>query len=264
MKAFTGFLLASLLAAAAWGQRAEPLPKELEGVGIEERPDARVPLQAQFVDEDGREVTLAEAMAGKPTILALVYYRCPMLCGLLLQGLLQGLKELPATVGDGFQVVTISIDPLETPTLARLKKQSYLAEYGRPGAAAGWRFLTGKEPQIRAVADSVGFHYKWNQERGEYAHGAAIFVLSPEGKLARTLYGVLFEPRALKLALAEAREGKSSVGEQILLYCFHYDANQGRYVVAATRLMRLGGLATALTLGAWLLLSWGRSKREGS
>ncbi len=264
MKAFTGFLAASLLAAAAWGQRAEPLPKELEGVGIEERPGAQVPLQARFVDEDGREVTLAEVMGGKPTILALVYYRCPMLCGLVLQGLLQGLKELPATVGDGFQVVTISIDPLETPTLAKLKKQTYLAEYGRPGAGAGWRFLTGKEPQIRAVADSVGFHYKWNEERGEYAHGAAIFVLSPEGKLARTLYGVLFEPRALKLALAEAREGRSSFGEEILLYCFHYDANQGRYVVAATRLMRLGGLATAVTLGSWLLVSWRRSKRGGS
>jgi protein SCO1/2 len=167
-------------------------------------------------------------------------------------------------VGEEFQVLTISIDPLETPTLAKLKKQTYLAEYGRPAAAAGWRFLTGKEKDIRAVADSLGFYYKWNEERGEYAHGAGIFVLTPQGKLARTLYGVLFPPRTLKLALSEAREGKSSVGDKILLYCFHYDANEGRYVVAANRIMRLGGLATMLTLGTWLFVAWKKGKREGS
>jgi len=263
MKRLLACLVATVFVTPLAAQRAEPLPKELEGVGIEERPGAQVPLDAVFFDEDGREVKLGELLAGRPTILALVYYRCPMLCGLVLQGLLSGLKELPATVGEGFGVVTISIDPLETPTLAKLKKQTYLGEYGRPGAAAGWRFLTGTEKDIRAVADSVGFHYKWNEERGEYAHGAGIFVLTPQGKVARTLYGVLFEPRTLKLALSEAREGKTSFGEKIVLYCFHYDANEGRYVVAATRIMRAGGLVTALGLGSWLFVAWRRSKREG-
>ncbi len=249
---------------AAWpvaAQRAEPLPKELEGVGIEERPGAQVPLDAVFLNEEGKEVRLGELLDGKPTILTLVYYRCPMLCGLVLQGVLDGLKALPATVGEDFNVVTISIDPLETPTLAKLKKQTYLSEYGRAGAAAGWRFLTGTEENIQRVANSVGFFYKWNEERQEYAHGAGIFVLTPEGKLARTLYGVLFEPRTLKLALSEAREGKSSVGEKIVLYCFHYDANEGRYVVAASRIMKAGGAITALMVGGWLLVSWRRSRR---
>lgn len=254
-------ILAVSLAVPVTAQRAEPLPEELEGVGIEDRPGAQVPLDAVFLDEEGKEVRLGELLSGKPTILALVYYRCPMLCGLVLQGLLDGLKGIPATVGDEFHVVTISIDPLETPTLARLKKQNYLAEYGRPGAAAGWRFLTGKEGEIRRVADAVGFHYKWNEQRQEYAHGAGVFVLTPEGKLARTLYGVLYEPRTLKLALSEAREGKSSLGEKIILYCFHYDANEGRYVVAASRIMRAGGALTALTLGGWLLVAWRRSRR---
>ncbi|MFN3412976.1 MAG: SCO family protein [Thermoanaerobaculum sp.] len=257
-------VLTLALAFPVGAQRAEPLPKELEGVGIEERPGAQVPLDAVFLDENGRDVRLAELLNGKPTILTLVYYRCPMLCGLVLQGVLEGLKGLPATVGDEFNVVTISIDPLETPTLAKLKKQTYLAEYGRSGAASGWHFLTGKQDQIQRVANSVGFFYKWNEERQEYAHGAGIFVLTPQGKVARTLYGVLFEPKTLKLALSEAREGKSSLGEKIILYCFHYDANEGRYVVAASRIMRAGGTLTALTLGGWLFVSWRRSRREAS
>ncbi len=265
MKLLTlNLFLALAMVAPAWAQRAEPLPKELEGVGIEERPGAQVPLNAEFFDEDGKTVRLSELFHGKPAILTLVYYRCPMLCGLVLQGVLEGLKGLPGTVGEDFNVITISIDPLETPTLAKLKKQSYLAEYGRPGAGPGWRFLTGKEEEIRKVADAVGFFYKWNPERQEYAHGAGIFVLTPNGKVARTLYGVLFEPRTLKLALSEAREGKSSLGEKIVLYCFHYDANEGRYVVAATRLMRMGGAATVLTLGGWLLVAWRRSSRRGA
>lgn len=261
MKVFTLAILSLALAVPLLAQRAEPLPKELEGVGIEERPGAQVPLDAVFFNEEGREVTLGELLGGKPTILTLVYYRCPMLCGLVLQGVLDGLKGLPATVGEEFHVVTISIDPLETPTLAKLKKQTYLGEYGRAGAAAGWHFLTGKQDQIQRVANSVGFFYKWNEERQEYAHAAGIFVLSPQGKVARTLYGVLYEPRTLKLALSEAREGKSSWGEKIVLYCFHYDANEGRYVVAASRIMRAGGAVTLLALGSWLFVSWRRSRR---
>lgn len=255
-----GFLILAL-AVPVSAQRAEPLPKELEGVGIEERPGAQVPLDALFLNEEGKEVRLGELLQDKPAILTLVYYRCPMLCGLVLQGVLDGLKGLPATVGDGFNVITVSIDPLETPTLAKLKKQTYLREYGRAGAAAGWHFLTGREEQIRRVANSVGFFYKWNEERQEYAHAAGIFVLTPEGKVARTLYGVLFETRTLKLALSEAREGKSSWGEKVILYCFHYDANEGRYVVAATRIMRAGGAVTLAVLGSWLLVSWRRSRR---
>lgn len=261
MRSLSFAFLAFLVSWNGFAARSEPLPKELEGVGIEERLGGQVPLDAVFNDEEGRPVTLGALMGQKPAILALVYYRCPMLCGLVLQGLLEGLRELPATVGDSFTVITISIDPLETPTLAKLKKQNYLAEYGRPGAASGWRFLTGSEANIRKVADSVGFYYKWNEDRQEYAHGAGIFVLTPEGKLARTLYGVVYEGKTLQLALSEAREGRSSVGEKIALYCFQYDAGEGRYVLAATRLMRATGFLTAVILGSWLFVSWRKEKR---
>lgn len=260
MRSLVFAFLALLVGWNGFAARSEPLPKELEGVGIEERLGAQVPLDTVFKDEEGRQVTLANLVGQKPAILVLVYYRCPMLCGLVLQGLLEGLREVPATVGESFNVITISIDPLETPTLAKLKKQSYLAEYGRPGAASGWHFLTGEESNIRKVADSVGFYYKWNKERQEYAHGAGIFVLTPEGKLARTLYGVVYGGKTLQLALSEAREGKSSVGEKIALYCFQYDAREGKYVLAATRLMRATGLLTVVILGSWLLVSWRRGK----
>jgi len=248
-------------AAPARAQRSEPLPKQLQGVGINERPGAQVPLGLEFAAEDGRPVKLSQFVTGKkPVILTLNYYRCPMLCGLLLSGLLDGLKELAWTPGDQFEVVTVSIDPLETPKLAMLKKESYITEFGRPAAAAGWHFLTGREPDIRALAASVGFGYRYDEERQQYAHAAGIFLLTPDGRVARVLYGVMFEPRTLKLGLTEAGEGKvGSTADQALLFCYHYDANAGRYVVAASNIMRLGGGATALVVGVWLLSAWRRS-----
>ena len=178
-------------------------------------------------------------------ILTLNYFRCPMLCKLLLNGLVEGIRGLPWTPGDQFEVITVSFDPLETHTLAMLKKEEYIGELGRPAAAAGWHFLTGTQPNIKALTDAVGFSYRYDEERQQYAHPAGIFLLTPNGRVARVLYGVVFEPKTLKLALTEAGEGKvGSAGEQILLDCFHYDANAGRYVVAAGNIMRLGGAAT--------------------
>jgi protein SCO1 len=256
--------LALSLGAPALAQRSEPLPKELEGVGITEVPGGRIPLGLTFLDEDGRTVHLSDYFAaGRPVILTLNYYRCPMLCGLMLNGLLQGLKELKWTPGREFEIVTVSIDPLETPTLAGLKKQSYMEEYARPGAAAGWHFLVGQQENITALANAVGFHYRYNEERKEYAHAAGLFVATPDGRVARYLYGVMYEPRTLRLALTEAAEGKiGTSADQLLLYCFHYDASQGRYVVAATTVMRLGGGVTALVLGTWLVAWWRRSTRR--
>ncbi len=253
--------VAAGLAPVAHAQRAEPLPKALEGVGISERPGAQVPLDLEFVAEDGQPVRLSRYVTGKrPVILTLNYYRCPMLCGLLLSGLLDGLKELAWTPGNEFEVVTVSIDPLETPKLAMLKKESYITEFGRPAAAAGWHFLTGKEKDIRALAASVGFGYRYDEERQQYAHAAGIFLLTPDGRVARVLYGVTFEPRTLRLALTEASRGKvGTTADQVLLFCYHYDANAGRYVVAASNIMRLGGAATAVIVGGWLLAAWRRS-----
>ena len=247
----------------ARAQRSEPLPKQLEGVGITEHPGARLPLDLEFTAEDGKPVLLSQYFAaGRPVILTLNYYRCPMLCGLLLNGLVDGLKELSWTPGREFEIVTVSIDPQESPKLAMLKKESYISDYGRAGAAAGWHFLTGREANIRALADAVGFHYRWDEEQQQFAHPAGIFIATPDGRIARYLYGVLFEPKTLRLSLAEASNGRvGTTTDQFLLYCFHYDANAGRYVVAATNIMRLGGAATALIVGVWLLLAWRRSAR---
>jgi protein SCO1/2 len=267
-----GRIVPALLALVAFGlacpagavQRQEPLPKELEGVGITEKLGARLPLDLSFVDESGRTVTLASYFEkGRPVILTLNYYSCPMLCTLMLNGLIDGLRELKWTPGEEFEIVTVSINPLETPTLARLKKQTYMEYYDRPTAAAGWHFLTGREREIRQLADAVGFGYAWVESRKEYAHPAVIMLASADGRIVRYLYGVMYEPKDLRLAIAEAGEGKvGSTAEQILLYCFHYDADEGRYVVAASNLMRAGGLATALILGSWLLVWWRRTARR--
>ena len=259
-----GLVVATAGPSPALGQRREPLPKDLEGVGITEHPGGRIPLDLEFTDEDSRPVRLAQFFPGdRPVILTLGYYSCPMLCTLVLNGLVDGLRSVAWTPGRQFEIVTVSIDPRETPTLARLKKQNYLAEYGRAGAAAGWHFLTGREENIKRLADAVGFGYRYVQERGQYAHAAAIFVATPDGRLARYLYGVLYQPKTVHLALVEAGEGKvGTTVDQVLLYCFHYDAEEGRYVFAATNLMRFGGAVTALVVGVWLLTSWRRGARK--
>jgi protein SCO1/2 len=247
----------------ALAQRAEPMPKALEGVGIEDRAGNQVPLELEFTDEDGHPVRLAQLVSGqRPALLTLVYYRCPMLCGVLLNGLLDGLRELSWTVGREFTIVTVSIDPLETPTLARFKKQNLLAEYARPGAGAGWRFLTGRQEAISRLAESVGFSYRFDEESKQFVHAAGIFVLTPDGRVSRTLYGVMFEPRTLRLALTEASAGRvGSAVDRIVLACFHYDANAGRYVVAAANVMRAGGVVTVVVVGAWLGVLWRRRAR---
>ncbi|MFZ5788360.1 MAG: SCO family protein [Acidobacteriota bacterium] len=249
-----------------FAQRQEPLPRDLEGVGIEERLGVAIPLDLEFTDESGGRVRLGDFFGRRPVVLTLNYYECPMLCTLQLNGLIEGIGQLPWTPGDEFEIVTVSINPLETPTLARLKKQAYLSELAKPGAASGWHFLVGSEANIRALADTVGFRYRYNEERREYVHAAGIMVATPSGILARYLYGVVYEPKSLRLAVLEAGEGKvGSAAEQFLLYCFHYDAEAGRYVVAASNVMRAAGGLTALVLGIWLATAWLRgSGQEGA
>jgi len=186
----------------ASGQLADTSPPQLDAVGVTERLDAQLPREAVFTDENGTDVRLGQYLAaGRPVVLTLNYYRCPMLCGLQLNGLLAGFKELDWTAGDEFEVVTVSIDPRETPTLARLKKQSFMTEYGRPEAVTGWHFLTGREEPIRAVASAVGFSYRYDERDDQYAHAAAIVVLTPVGHVARYLYGIEYPARDLRLAV---------------------------------------------------------------
>ena len=259
--------LAALLLAAAGGpvpDRTDLVPAPMREIAVEEHLEAALPLTLPFVDESGKPVTLATYLAPKrPLILTLNYYRCPMLCTLELNGLVEGLSKLPWTIGKEFDVVTVSIDPKEAPALARSKKQSYLAEYDRSEGASGWHFLTGPQDSIDALTETVGFEYAYDPQTDQYAHAAVILLVTPEGRVSRYLYGVRYEPRQLTLALTEASEGKiGSAWERFLLYCYHYDSRQGRYSLAALKLMRVGGVATVLIFGAALSSLWLKERRK--
>jgi protein SCO1 len=208
-------------------------------------------------------VRLAQYFSTKrPVLLNLVYYDCPSLCGFVLKGFLDGLKPLSWTPGREFEIVTVSINPREKPQLAAKKKAAYLQELGRPGAEQGWHFLTGDEAQIQKLAAQVGFRYKWIEKDQQYSHSAAIFVLTPQGRISRYLYGVLFPERDLKLALLEASDGKiGTLVERFLLFCYRYDPQTRKYSIYLTQLMRLAALLTTLALGGYLALFWRRERK---
>jgi protein SCO1 len=263
----THLALAAVLLAAAGGtppDRTDAVPAPLREVGVEEHLEAALPLTLPFVDEAGRAVTLANYLAPKrPLILTLNYYRCPMLCTLELNALVEGLSGLPWTIGKEFDVVTVSIDPKEAPALARAKKQAYVSAYDRPGGASGWHFLTGPKGSIDALTETVGFDYAYDRETDQYAHAAVVVLVTPEGRVSRYLYGVRFEPGQLTLALTEASQGRiGSAWDRFLLYCYHYDSRQGRYSLAAMKLMRVGGVATILIFGASLASLWLKERRK--
>jgi protein SCO1/2 len=266
----SGRLAAALLLAAACahagdGGRREETPPELQGVGITEHLGAQVPLDLEFRDEEGRTVRLRDYFQGeRPVILTLNYSNCPMLCSLQLNALVDGLRGLASTPGQEFVILTVSIDPHELPPRAKLTQRRYIEAYGKREAAAGWHFLTGREENIRALAGSVGFGYRWDEESKSFLHAAALFVLTPEGQVSRYLYGVLYEPQDLKLALLEASQGKlGTTLDRIILYCFHYDAAKGHYAPAAIVLMQAAGSLFVLVLGFFLVRRWVHDWRQG-
>ena len=247
-----------------YGQLADQVPEVLEEVGVTEHLNAKLPLDLEFKDEDGNWVELGSFFDGKrPVILTLNYYRCPMLCGLMLNGVVDGLDEMAWTPGEEFEIVTVSINPLETPELATAKKQNYLKRLDRPGVAKGWHFMTGRELEINRLAETVGFSYTYDPVSQEYAHAAAIFVCTPDGRVARYLYGIEYPAKRLKFALLEAAEGTVGTSlDQLILYCYHYDPTNRRYTPVAMNIMRLGGGATALILGISLGVFWIREWRR--
>ena len=227
----------------------EARPVALRGIGIDQRLGAQLDLNLTFKDESGATVRLGDYFGSRPVILTLNYYECPMLCTLELNGLVAALRTISLEPGRDFQIVTVSINPKETPELAARKKTQYVKEYGRDGAAAGWHFLTGDEKEIRALAEAVGFRYAFDPESGQYAHAAGIAVATPDGRLSRYFYGVEFAPRDLRLGLVDSSAGKiGTLADQILLFCYHYDPATGRYGAAAIKMMRLGGIATVILL----------------
>lgn len=257
-------LPASLLLLALAAHAEQALPPELEGVGIEERLGARVDLDLTFVAENGYPVALREFFhKGRPVILNLVYYSCPMLCTLVLNGQVNALREIPWTPGSEFEIVTISIDPSETFALARQKKEMYLASYERP--APGWHFLVDHNGNVKKLAEQTGFHYRYDERIGQYAHAAAIMVLTDSGVVSRYLYGIQYRPRDVRLALTEASAGKTgSTLDRVLLFCYHYDPSARSYTLMATRIMRAGGALVVLALGLVLVRLWRQERRRSA
>ncbi len=243
------------LASAAGGQRvrSDVLPEAFEGVGITEHLDAPLPLDAKFVDATGRTVALGEYFnQDKPVVMAMVYYRCPMLCTLVVNGMTEALRQIDWDPGEEYQIVVVSFNPAEGPELSKRKKAAYLAEFGREGVGGGWHFLTGDQPAIDRLTRAIGFDYKWNDATKEFVHDSAIYVVTPDGRLSKYLYGVRYEPRTLRLSMVEASRGKiGSIGDKITLLCSHYDPVEGSYAASALMVMRL----TAVPVGMGLLMA---------
>lgn len=245
-------------------ERTEPAPEQLQDVGVEEHLDVQLPLELTFIDSNGEEVQLGDLFDGKtPVILTMNYSNCPMLCSLQLNGLFEGLQGVNWDLGKQYRMITIGIDPKETPERAEETKQKYLKIYGRDGAGDGWHCLTGKEADIRKVADAVGFGYSYLPETGEYAHAAVTMVCTPDGHTSRYLYGVEYPAQTVRLALLEASEGKiGTTMDRVLLFCFQYDETRGRYAPSAVKIMKAGGVLTLIFLGALLGIYWVRETRK--
>ncbi len=241
-------------------------PKILESVGLDQKLNSQIPLDLTFRDEHGQTVSLRQLMDGKPAILELVYYMCPMLCTEVLNGTLNSLKEVPLDLGKDFDVITVSIDPTEKPDLAYAKQTMYVGLYGRPGASQGWHFLTGDEEQIKQLAAAVGYRYVRDPVTQQFAHAAGIMVLTPEGKISHYLYGIAYRPRDVRLALIEASSGKigSPVQDAVLLYCFHYDPAIGKYGLVIGNVLHIAGALTVLLILAGIIVMARREKRSGT
>lgn len=229
-------------------------PAILRGIGIDQKMGAQVPLDLPFLDEAGHDVKLGQYF-GKPVILALVYYSCPSLCNMVLDGTVRAASALKTTVGKDYDVVAVSFDPRETPEMAREKKATIVKEYNRPGSENGWHFLTGSEDASKQLANAVGFHYRFDSMSNQYVHSAAIILLTPEGKVNRYFYGIAYEPRDVRLGLDEASEGKiGSLTDAVLLYCCHYDPATGKYGVVIMNVLRLAGLLTVVMLAGFMIV----------
>lgn len=240
-------------------------PPILQRVDFEQRLGTQVPLDLPFRDETGRTVRLGDHFQGKPVVLTLSYYDCPMLCTLVLNGLTSALRALRFDLGKEFVAINVSFNPRETPELAAAKKATYLKEYRRPGSEAGWHFLTGDEESIRRLTEAVGFQYAWDERNQQYAHATGLVVLTPGGQIARYFYGVEFSPRDLRFALIEAAQGKiGSPVDKLLLYCFHYDPSTGRYSALALNSIRIGGVLTVAALISFIVVMLRRERRAAT
>jgi protein SCO1 len=273
---FLALVLSAPLAAAQMagspvnGYKQEPgmtsatMPAALRAIGFDQRIDERVPLDVRFKDEAGRAVTLGDYFGKRPVVLVFAYYDCPMLCTQVINGLESALDILSLEPGRDFEIVTVSFDPRDTPATASAKKAHYLERYHRDGASAAWHFLTGEQPAIDRLTKAAGFRYAWDADTKQFAHPTGVIVLTPDGRLARYLFGIEYGPRSLRYALVEASDGRvGTVVDSLLLYCYHYDPMTGRYGLAIMRTVRLAGATTVFALGTFIVVMIRRERRHG-
>lgn len=247
------------------GKSASSAVPILKDVRIDQKLNGQVPLDLTFTDSTNQTVTLQQYFGKGPVVLALVYYECPMLCTQILNGIVGSLETLNLNAGQDFTVVVVSFDPGETPAQAKVKRATFIKRYRRPADSAGIHFLTGRQDAITKITDAVGFRYKYDPAIDQFAHPAAITILTPSGLISKYLYGIEFAPRDLRLALVQASNGKIGTAvDQALLYCYHYDATKGKYTVAVMNIIRLLGVATVVGFGAFILFSLRRERRQAN
>jgi protein SCO1/2 len=255
---------AILLVASAFGQGmtsgilsppASVRPPGLKNVGIQQNLNQPIPPDLIFQDDLGGSLRLGDYFGKRPLILNLVYYNCPMLCGEVLSGLEHSLRMMKLDVGRDFDVITVSFDPSETPEMAAKKKSEFLRRYNRAGAEQGWHFLVGKQDAVDALTKAAGFQYQYDEKSKQFAHAAAILILTPEGNISQYYYGVDFPPKDVRLGLVAAGAGRiGNLVDQLLLYCYHYDPEQGKYSATILRILRLAGVATMLFIGTFIFI----------
>ena len=252
----------ALIALPAGAQQAGP-PPLLREVSIAQRLNEQVPPEIVFRDENGKAVHLGDYFGKKPVVLSLVYFDCPALCTEVLNGELRTIKAISLDLGKDFDAVTVSFEPKDTPALAKAKRDVYAGQYGRPGARENWHFLTGEQPSIDALTQAVGFHYAYDSASRQYAHAAAIMVLTPEGRIARYFYGVQYPGRDVRLGLVEASEGKiGTPTDHALLYCYQYDPMTGKYGLVVMNVVRAAGVLTVLVLGIFMFVMFRRERKH--
>jgi protein SCO1 len=243
------------------GIPASTRPAALREVGFDQNLDQRMPLDTPLVDEAGRIVRLGDYFGARPVVLLFAYYECPMLCTQVINGLASALGVLSLEPGRDFEIVTISFDPRDTPATATAKKAGYMQRYKRAGAETAWHFLTGDPASIDRLTKAAGFRYVWDEQTQQFAHPSGVIVLTPDGRLARYLFGIEYSPRDLRLGIVDASAGKvGSPVDALLLYCFHYNPMTGRYGLVIMRAIRIAGAATILALGGFIFIMLRRER----
>jgi len=265
-KTVSGYLLIAclLFPLSAGAQAVQDNITELRKIDIIEHLGDTIDLNLRFTDDNGREIQLGQFFhQGEPVVLVLGYYECPMLCNLVFNGLSAGVQQLEWKPGTDFQMLTVSINPRDNYQLAHAKRINYLADMGATGVDPGWMFLVGDESQSQELADEIGFKYYYDRSNKQYAHPAAVYILTEDGRISRYLYGIEFKPQDLRLSLLEASEGRiGNTIDRLILYCFHYDPEAKGYVLFAGNVMRLGGVVTLIVLGGLLIVLWRKEQNR--